>query len=102
MDEMLLASSFLVHYGKPEMSSNVYFLIGSHILFSGKLNFNVTKKTWPVLYRKLYYCVVGWVVGTCIDVWISIILIPRHYQEQAYDYNNAILFNAVCKNALIL
>lgn len=44
MDEMLLASSFLVHYRKPEMSSNVYFLIGSHILFSGKLNFNVTKK----------------------------------------------------------
>lgn len=44
MDEMLLASSFLVHYRKPEMSSNVCFLIGSHILFSGKLNFNVTKK----------------------------------------------------------
>lgn len=38
----------------------------------------------------------------CIDAWISIILIPWHYQEQAYDYNNAILFSTVCKNALIL
>lgn len=44
MDEMLLASSFLGHYRKPEMSSNLYFLMGSHILFSGRFNFNVTEK----------------------------------------------------------
>lgn len=44
MDEMLLASSFLVHYRKPEMSSNLYFLMGSHILFSGRFNFYVTEK----------------------------------------------------------
>lgn len=44
MDEMLLASSFLVHYRKPEMSSNLYFLMGIHLLFSGRFNFYVTEK----------------------------------------------------------
>lgn len=41
---MLLASSFLVHCRKPEMSSKLYFLIGSHRLFSVSFNFNVTEK----------------------------------------------------------
>lgn len=73
MDEMFLASSFLVHCRKPEMSSNLYFLMGSHILFSDRFNFNVTKELDLSSIESYGIVSLG---GMCIDAWITIILIP--------------------------